>query len=348
MFEDHFGLTGRPFQLTPDPAFWFETATHRKAMAYLGFGLQQGEGFVVITGEIGAGKTTLMGHLLASIDPTSLNAIQMVSTALEADDLLRTVAVQLGVQPRGLAKAELLLAIERGLHSVARTGRRTLLVVDEAQALSVSAVEELRMLSNFQAGGRAMLQVVLLGQPEFRDRLHGESHLEQLRQRVVAIHHLEPMGPEEVDAYMAHRLLRVGWKGKPDFTVDAFAAFHTASGGVPRQLNSIANRVMLHAALSESVLIDADAVEAVVADMRADLPVPSAKYAPKAVTPKPELVSSDNAPAAPAVDSDTAARLIELEARIEEQDLALRRVLNMLVEWVEGEDARPTLTNRAA
>ena len=100
MFEDHFGLTGRPFQLTPDPAFWFETATHRKAMAYLGFGLQQGEGFVVITGEIGAGKTTLMGHLLASIDPTSLNAIQMVSTALEADDLLRTVAVQLGVQPR--------------------------------------------------------------------------------------------------------------------------------------------------------------------------------------------------------------------------------------------------------
>ena len=124
MFEDHFGLTGRPFQLTPDPAFWFETATHRKAMAYLGFGLQQGEGFVVITGEIGAGKTTLMGHLLASIDPTSLNAIRMVSTALEADDLLRTVAVQLGVQPRGLAKAELLLAIERGLHGVARTGRR--------------------------------------------------------------------------------------------------------------------------------------------------------------------------------------------------------------------------------
>jgi len=348
MFEDHFGLTGRPFQLTPDPAFWFETATHRKAMAYLGFGLQQGEGFVVITGEIGAGKTTLMGHLLASIDPTSLNAIRMVSTALEADDLLRTVAVQLGVQPRGLAKAELLLAIERGLHGVARTGRRTLLVVDEAQALSVSAVEELRMLSNFQAGGRAMLQVVLLGQPEFRDRLHGESHLEQLRQRVVAIHHLEPMGPEEVDAYMAHRLLRVGWKGKPDFTANAFAAFHRASGGVPRQLNSIANRVMLHAALSGSDLIDADAVEAVVADMRADLPAPSARPTPKAVTPAPELVSSDSAPATPAVDHDTAARLIELEARVEEQDLALRRVLNMLVEWVEGEDARPTLTNRAA
>ncbi|SEM43296.1 putative secretion ATPase, PEP-CTERM locus subfamily [Sphingomonas gellani] len=340
MYEEHFGLAGRPFQLTPDPTFWFETATHRKAMAYLGYGLQQGEGFVVVTGDIGAGKTTLMGHLLATIDPEALNAIRLVSTALDADDLLRTVAGQLDVATAGLAKADLLVAIERGLHSVARTGRRTLLVVDEAQALSVSAVEELRMLSNFQAGGRAMLQIILLGQPEFRERLHGSDHLEQLRQRVVAIHHLDPMGVEEIDAYVAHRLMVVGWEGRPDFTPDAFAALHRASGGIPRQVNSIANRLMLHAALTGNDLIDGDVVEAVVADLRADLPSPGR------VTVVEAVAASDQEAEHPPLAGDEAAdhaRLAELEARIDEQDRALRRVLMLLVDWVEGDATRPSL-----
>ena len=189
MFKDHWGLSGRPFQLTPDPAFWYETQTHAKAMAYLGYGLAQGEGFIVVTGDVGAGKTTLIGHLLDTIDKSRLHAVKLVSTAIEADDLLRIVATELGVDPAGLPKAQLLTAIERGLHAVARSGRRTLLLVDEAQALPVSSLEELRMLSNFQAGGHALLQIVLLGQPEFRDRLHGSERLEQLRQRVIAIHH---------------------------------------------------------------------------------------------------------------------------------------------------------------
>lgn len=348
MFEDHWGLSGRPFQLTPDPRFWFETATHRKAMAYLGYGLAQGEGFVVITGDIGAGKTTLMGHLLATIDPQALNAIRLVSTALEADDLLRTVAGQLGVETQGLNKADLLVAIERGLHAVARTGRRTLLVVDEAQALTVSAVEELRMLSNFQAGGRAMLQIILLGQPEFRERLHGAEHLEQLRQRVVAIHHLDPMGPEEVDAYIAHRLMIVGWNGRPDFTPDAFSALHEASGGVPRQVNALANRLMLHAALMGAEIINGDMVRAVVADLHADMPAPSvlrraAVADPASAEQRPPAAEQPAGPAPAAMDPDTAARIAALEARIEEQDAALRRMLVLLVDWVEGDSARPSL-----
>ena len=204
MYDDHYGFTGRPFQLTPDPRFWFDTSTHRKAMAYLGYGLAQGEGFIVITGDIGAGKTTLVGHLLDTLDREALNPIQLVSTAIEAADLLRIVAVQLGVDPAGLEKAQLLVAIERGLHAVARTGRRTLMIVDEAQALPVAALEELRMLSNFQAGGHALLQIVLLGQPEFRSALHGSDRLEQLRQRVIAIHHLDPMGAGEVADYVRH------------------------------------------------------------------------------------------------------------------------------------------------
>jgi putative secretion ATPase (PEP-CTERM system associated) len=342
MYDQHFGLTGRPFQLTPDPGFWFGTATHRKAMAYLGYGLAQGEGFIVVTGDIGAGKTTLMGHLLDGLDRGRLNPITITSTAIEADDLLRIVATGLGVDPAGLAKAQLLTAIERELHAVARTGRRTLLVVDEAQALPVSALEELRMLSNFQAGGgHALLQIVLLGQPEFRDRLQGSDRLEQLRQRVIAIHHLDPMTEDEVSDYIAHRLSVVGWDGRPDFAVDAFPALFEASGGVPRRLNQLAGRVMLHAAMEGAELIDARAVEAVANDMRADMAAPTLVPAPEPVaesTPEPSRAIPIR-PGAP--DADLIQRLAMLEKRVEVQDAALRRVLTLLVDWIEGDVASP-------
>ncbi|WP_375392226.1 ExeA family protein [uncultured Sphingomonas sp.] len=347
MYEDHWGLTDRPFQLTPDPRFWFETATHRKAMAYLGYGLQQGEGFVVVTGEVGAGKTTLIAHLLEQVDPQDLRVVRLVSTAIDAADLLRSVATQLDVDPAGLEKAQLLTAIERGLHAVARSGRRTLLVVDEAQALPVAALEELRMLSNFQAGGHAMLQIVLVGQPEFRDRLHGADALEQLSQRVIAIHHLDPMAEGEVADYIAHRLSLVGWRGRPDFAADAFPALHAASGGIPRRLNLLANRVLLHAAVAGEELIGAATVAAVRADMAADLPTSSRSPVdlPRDVAPIADRLAVDPSPAeaAPAPPADAAplfdARIAELEARLEAQDAALRRVLTLLVDWVEAEPA---------
>ena len=341
MIDAHWGLTGRPFQLTPDPRFWFETATHRKAMAYLGYGLAQGEGFIVITGDIGAGKTTLLGHLLETLDPQRVTPIKIVSTAIEADDLLRIVGGQLGVEVGGLPKAQLLVAIERQLHGVARTGRRTLLVVDEAQALATSSLEELRMLSNFQAGGQSLLQILLLGQPEFRDRLHGSDRLEQLRQRIIAIHHLDPMEEDEVADYIAHRLSLVGWTGRPDFADDAFVAFYQGSGGVPRRLNLLAARVMLQAAIEGSDLIDGAAVQAVMHDLQSDMPV--------APTQKPETVAAPgwlpieaDAPpkAASQVDPDVYMRLTALEQRIEQQDAALRRVLTLLVDWIEAEEPR--------
>jgi putative secretion ATPase (PEP-CTERM system associated) len=328
VIEAHFGFTAKPFQLTPDPYFWFETATHRKAMAYLGYGLAQGEGFIVITGDIGAGKTTLIGHLLETMDRTPFHVVQIVSTAIEPADLLRVVASQLGVDTAGLEKAQLLVAIERGLHAVARTAKRTLLVVDEAQALPVGSLEELRMLSNFQTGGHALLQIVLLGQPEFRDRLNGTESLEQLRQRIVAIHHLDPMSEDEVEDYIAHRLQLVGWQGRPDFADNAFTALYAASAGVPRRLNLLAARVMLHAAVTGADLIDGDVVRAVEADLASDLPGRvEAKSSARA-----ELAEGHAAP-----DVETAERLAELEARLEEQDAALRRVLTLLVDWVEAD-----------
>ena len=322
MYDDHFGLTDRPFQLTPDPKFWFDSATHKKAMAYLGYGLAQGEGFIVITGDIGAGKTTLVGHLMGKIDPSRLNPIKIVSTAIEAEDLLRCVATGLGISGEGKSKAELLTLIERGLQAVARAGRQTLLIVDEAQALPVSALEELRMLSNFQSGAKAMVQIFLLGQPEFRDRLNGSDRLEQLRQRVIAVHHLDPMGEDEIASYIAHRLQVSGWQGRPDFAEDVFPALYEATAGVPRRVNQIMGRVMLHAAITGTELVDADMIEAVIADSARELTVTPVVAPPQAIA---------------ATDPALIDRIAALEARIEEQEVALRRVLTLLVDWVESD-----------
>ena len=282
MYEHYYGLQGRPFQLTPDPHYYFESATHRKALSYLGYGLAQGEGFIVITGDIGAGKTTLVGHLMQTIDPSRLTAVKIVSTQVEGDDMLRLAAQSFGLVTEGYTKAATLQKIEGYLHGQARAGRRSLLIVDEAQNLSVSAIEELRMLSNFQLGGQSLLQIFLLGQPEFRDLLRSPD-LEQLRQRVIATHHLEPMLPSEIEPYVIHRLGIAGWTGNPAFTPASFSALYAATGGVPRRLNALISRVLLLGAIEQIHEIDADAVAVVVADMGLDIDVMPAPVAASAL-----------------------------------------------------------------
>ena len=393
MYIEHFRLTGQPFQLTPDARFWFESRTHRKAMAYLGYGLAQGEGFITVTGEIGAGKSTLVQHLLANIDRARLNAISLVSTQVEGDDMLRLAAQGLGIATGAVDKARLLEAVEDRLEQEFRAGKRTLLIVDEAQNLPVSALEELRMLSNFQVAGKALIQIFLLGQPEFRGKLASPG-LEQLRQRVIATHHLDAMGADEVEAYVRHRLGVVGWQGRPDFTADAFAAIHAETGGIPRRVNQLANRLMLHAAVEGLETIAADAVNAVAADLNADAAVaepaavqavaepaaPRAAERPEAVLPlrSTRSVVVEQAPAAAAEpepepephfepemapapverpiiyaepaqstsDAELAQKIAALEARAEEQEAALRRVLTLLVDWVEN--SGPETAYRAA
>jgi putative secretion ATPase (PEP-CTERM system associated) len=362
MYEDHYGLSGRPFQLTPDPRFWFETATHRKAMAYLGYGLSQGEGFIVITGDIGAGKTTLVGHLTGTVDTGALKIVKLVSTQVKAEDLLRTVASGMGIDTATAGvKAELLLAIERQLHAVARSGKRTLLIVDEAQALPTDSLEELRMLSNFQAGGYALLQIFLLGQPEFRERL-ADPRLEQLRQRVIAMHHLGPMEADELEPYLHHRLAIVGWKGTPSFSPDAIAAMYVWSGGIPRRLNQLASRVLLYGAIEERDRFSGGDLEAVTADFDNDMApltaaIPTSVVVEEAAEPRPILCDPVEPPpppppvqavtpeplSAPPADLGLARRLAELERRMEDQDGALRRVLGLLVDWVETGDNRPDI-----
>ena len=355
MYIEHFGLSGQPFQLTPDARFWFESRTHKKAMAYLGYGIAQGEGFITITGEIGAGKSTLVAHLMASIDRARLNAVSLVSTQVEGDDMLRLAAQGFGVPIRGVEKAALLDAIEQRLDEEVRAGKRNLLIVDEAQILSVSALEELRMLSNFQIRGRALVQIVLLGQPEFRDKLASPS-LEQLRQRVIATHHLEAMGADEVEAYVLHRLTLVGWSGRPGFADDAFAALHARTGGIPRRVNALANRLMLHAAVGGLERVEAADIEAVAGEMDSDAAAArprEEKVLPLRAHRATPTAANEQSPAAmvqqvAVADPELERRIAALEARAEEQEATLRRVLTLLVDWVENASPETAYRTNAA
>jgi general secretion pathway protein A len=270
MFDDFYALSGRPFQLTPDPAFYFESLTHRKALSYLGYGLAQGEGFVVITGEVGAGKSTLVAHLMSTIDPARLTAAQIVTSKLDGEELVHVVAQAFGLLIEGHDKATALGAIEGFLHEEARAGRRCLLIVDESQNLSISALEELRMLSNFQLGSHPLLQTLLLGQPEFRETLHEHDQLEQLRQRVIAAHHLDAMESTEVQPYIEHRMKCVGWEGNPAFDQRVFAEIYSASGGVPRRINQIVNRLLLLGAVDKRTRIDGAMLSQVLSELTED------------------------------------------------------------------------------
>ena len=285
MYEDFYGFSERPFQLTPDPAFYFESVTHKKALSYLGYGLNQGEGFVVITGEVGAGKSTLVAHLKQKLDEQRMTVGEVVTSALDDDEMIHVAARSFGLDVEGGDKATALAAIELFLHEEARSGRRVLLIVDEAQNLSIGALEELRMLSNFQLGSHPLLQTLLLGQPEFKHLLANSDELEQLRQRVIAAHHLEPMQPGEIEPYVMHRLGRVGWDGNPEIDGAIWVKLHKATGGIPRKINQVMTRLLLLGAIEEQAVIEVDMLEAVIEELAGDARPSEDRPAPK---PRPD------------------------------------------------------------
>jgi len=263
MYEAFYNLQAKPFQLSPDPRFYFSSKSHRRGLAYLTYGAHQGEGFIVITGEIGAGKTMLANTLAQRLASRSLVVAHVVSTQLHADDMVRMVAAAFGLAQDN-SKAVLLDRVEQFLRTSSRQGKRALLIVDEAQNIPPSAVEELRMLSNFVVDSRPLLQTFLLGQPEFRKTLQSPE-MEQLRQRVIASCHLGPMDVSETEAYVQHRLQTAGWQGDPSFSADAFPAIHHYAGGIPRKINVLCDRLLLmgcleqkHAFTGREVLIVVD------------------------------------------------------------------------------------------
>lgn len=276
MYESFFKFKGKPFQLNPDPSFFYGSRGHKRAMAYLEYGLHQSEGFIVITGEIGAGKTTIVRSLLEHLDPAKVVAANLVSTQIDASDMLRMVAAAFGVPSRTLDKAGLLLALETFLVSVAASGKRALLIVDEAQNLTPAAVEELRMLSNFQLEDHALLQSFLVGQPEFRDIMQS-GEMQQLRQRVIASYHLGPLDSQETRGYIEHRLGHVGWNNDPAFEPGAYTAIYGYTGGIPRKINTLCDRLLLGAYLSERHTIGEAEVREVIEELKEEFAAAGAR-----------------------------------------------------------------------
>jgi general secretion pathway protein A len=269
MYEAFYRLQAKPFQLSPDPRFFFSSRGHRRAMAYLMYGVYQAEGFIVITGEIGAGKTMLANTLARKRVSGNWVQANVVSTHLQGDDMVRMVAGAFDL-PQDNSKAVLLNRVEKFLLACHRQGKRAILVVDEAQNLPPRSIEELRMLSNFVFAAKPLLQTFLLGQPELRKTLQ-RPEMEQLRQRVIASCHLGSMDREDTEAYIVHRLQTVGWRGDPSFSGDAFAAIYEHTGGIPRKINALCDRLLLFGRLEEKHAFTAKDVAEVIDDLQQEV-----------------------------------------------------------------------------
>lgn len=273
MYEAFYNLSTKPFSLSPDPRFFFGSSGHKRAMSYLRYGISQGEGFIVITGGIGTGKTTLVRNLFAELDKESIIAAQLVSTNLTPDELIKMVSAAFGLPYEGLAKVSLLQQLETFLRRAEAQGKRVLLVVDEAQNLPAETVEELRMLSNFQGENRSLIQSFLLGQDEFRHTIQSPG-MEQLRQRIIASCHLSPLNKDEVRSYIEHRLKEVGWSSRPVITDIAFEFIHKYTGGVPRRINVFCDRLLLYGYLEELIVFNPKVVTLVADELAAESAVP--------------------------------------------------------------------------
>lgn len=314
MYTDFYKLRDEPFLLTPDERFYFESSVHSQAMAHLTYGLQRGEGFIVITGDVGAGKTTLVKRLIAKIDPKKVIAAHVVTTLLSGHDLLRMVAAALGLHDLPSEKSGVLVQLQLFFEAAHRQGRRALLIVDEAQNLSESALEELRMLSNIQVGNAAPFQSFLVGQPQFR-KIISSPDLEQLRQRVIASYHLGPLKMVECGDYLMHRLKQVGWTGDPAFEPSAIEALHRHTGGIPRRINTLGNRLMMLGFLDELHRFTSEDVNRVAADLANEM---------NGADETPSLAEMDF-PFRPAANGSLKSRLGDIEERLAQQETFMRR-----------------------
>lgn len=334
MYDAFYHLSGLPFQLSPDPRFYFASQAHRKAMAYLVYGLNQGEGFVVVTGDIGTGKTTLLGRLLAGLDTKKYLAGTVVTTQLDPTGMLRMVASAFGLTSAADEdKASLLRKIEQFLVAAQKSGRQPLLIVDEVQNVPIRSLEELRMLSNFQLQHRSLLQTLLVGQPQFRATIAGPE-LEQLRQRVTASYHLGPLDEADTRGYIEHRLRLVQWKGDPEITDGAFAKIFQHSGGLPRRINTLCSRLLLYGSLEGLHRLDEAVVETVVEELSREV----AEVESRAAVPQPAVLQPAAPPRAQGADADLLnRRLAILERYVHAHEQTIQKALAMFSEYVSAQ-----------
>jgi general secretion pathway protein A len=267
MYERFYRLRERPFALTPDPDYLYPSRVHREALNYLRYGIESHAGFVVITGAIGSGKTTLLQTLLRGLDSQTTVA-RLMNTLLDPRELLEAALLDLGLDPTGQSKPVMLKALGEFLVNERTSGRVVLFVIDEAQNLSLPALEEIRMLSNLETEKSKLLQIVLIGQPDLRDKLD-RPELEQLRQRISVSYHLDPLDADETEHYINHRLARASVGAPMVFPTGVTERIHARSGGIPRLINVIADAALVFGYGEEKYEVDAQLVDEVIADLDA-------------------------------------------------------------------------------
>jgi general secretion pathway protein A len=266
MYERFYQLRERPFALSPDPDYLYPSRVHTEALSYLRLGIEGEAGFVVITGEIGSGKTTLLQTLLRGLDRETTVA-RLVNTMLEPNELLESILIDFAVEPEA-RKPGMLRQLGDFLVGERAAGRLVLLVIDEAQNLTLPALEEVRMLSNFETEKSKLIQIVLVGQPDLREKL-GQPELEQLRQRVTVSYHLGPLDPRDTAAYINHRLARAATGAPLEFPTDVSAVVHQRSGGVPRLINVICDAILLFGYGADRRTIDLPLADEALAELEA-------------------------------------------------------------------------------
>jgi general secretion pathway protein A len=243
VYQEFYGLTDAPFDITPNPRFLFYSAKHREAFNHLLYGIRERKGFVQLTGEVGAGKSTLCRAALEQLDQHYTTAL-ILNPVMSADELIRAIGLEYSLPVTGLDRLNTLAVINQFLLQQVERGKDTVLIIDEAQDLTDELLEQVRLLSNLETDNRKLLQIVLLGQPELRDRLNNPK-LRQLRQRITVRFHLPPLSRFEMTQYIRHRLHVSGANGKPHFTPPALWRVHRYSGGIPRLVNALCDKALL-------------------------------------------------------------------------------------------------------
>jgi general secretion pathway protein A len=280
MYCAYYGLARRPFEMTPDPAFLYLGETHREGLATLVYGVQSGKGFVLLTGEVGTGKTTLLHALLGQLDADTASAF-LFNPRLEPLDFFRVLLDEYGIEHACRTKGEYLLTLNEFLIERLRQRLKTVLIIDEAQTLAPEMLEEVRLLSNLETPTSKLLQIILVGQPELVELL-GRPELRQLRQRIVLRHHLRPFDEQESDAYIDERLALAGYTGKGIFQRSARREIHAVTEGVPRLVNVVCDGALLLGYSRQRPQIDAAAIREVAGDLALR---PDARRSPQAVGP---------------------------------------------------------------
>jgi len=254
MYQTFFGLREMPFNITPNPDFLFRSPTHEEALQHLRYGVNEKKGFIVLTGEVGCGKTTLSRALLSELDAETYDTALVLNTRLSETQLVKTILKELGVESKARSKSDLIDVLYATLLERIQQGRQIIVLIDEAQNLPVDVLEQVRLLSNLEADDQKLMQIILIGQPELDARLK-EKSLRQLRQRILVYYRLRPLDLEETRRYIQHRLDQSGASGEPIITPRAIRLVHKRSGGIPRLINNLCDKAFLAAFVRERDLV---------------------------------------------------------------------------------------------